>query len=89
MPYRDDPAMAAYAQPSEADAAVEADAEPPADEQPPTGLAIDSAAGLVYVPAVGWMDVPSFAALYENEPDKLPGSFDHAAVHELLSKHNN
>lgn len=88
QPLPDDPAMA-DSQPLPRDAEEDAPEEIYAGPQAPTGLAIDHDAGLVFVPDIGWMDVPSFAALYMNEPEKLPGEFDHQAVHELLKNQNN
>ena len=90
LPQRDDPAMAG-AQRRDAEVPMndsDATAEQVPGEQAPTGLTIDNEAGLVFVPDIGWMDVPSFAALYLKTPEKLPGSFDHQAVHALLQEHD-
>ncbi len=88
LPMRDDPAMANN-QPPPVDPEDADDEEIEEGLQAPSGLAIDHDAGLVFVPDIGWMDVPSFAALYLHEPEKLPGEFDHQAVHDLLKDYNN
>lgn len=90
LPTRDDPAMKeAQARTQEQDDELQDDADDEALELAPDKLSIDEAAGLVYVPDIGWMDVASFSTLYLNEPDRLPGEFDHQAVHALLQQHKN
>lgn len=76
----DDPAMASAAA-KDAAPAAEPGVEPrpaPADPEVPTRRD-----GRVFIPELGWLDESAFWQTYASAPEKLPGTLDLYAVHQL------